>query len=126
MKIPFMREPRATSARRRSHQPNKYYPVQLAFSYQALRRGDVIQRGSGETIEISSTSVRVKPLMALAQATTDVVMWIAWPAKLDDGTSLHCVILAKPQWDGSGLVELEIMKYQFRTAASRALGNGSF
>jgi len=92
--------------------------VQLAFSYQALRHGDEIQRGSGETTEISSSCIKVKLLPALAPATTDVVMSIIWPAKLEDGTSLHCVVLAKPSWDGLGLAELVIVKYQFRTAAN--------
>ena len=91
--------------------------MQLAFSYKALRLSDEIQRGSGETTEISSSCIKVKLLPALAPATTDVVMSITWPASLEDGASLHCVVLAKPSWDGLELAELVIMKYQFRTAA---------
>ena len=109
---------------RRKREPNTYYPLALAFSYQALRHGQMIQHGLGQTTEISSTCIRVKPLSALSLATTEVAMSIAWPAKLKDGTSLQFFILAKPCWDGLGLAEFAIMKHEFRTASQRTLGSG--
>jgi hypothetical protein len=111
-------QPAETKRKRRS---STYYPLQLSFSYVARSRGQVIQRGLGQTLQISSTCIIAKPIEDLSPATTDVVLSIRWPAKLEDGTHLQCVVQAKPYWDSLGVTEFVILKHEFRTA-SNALG----
>jgi hypothetical protein len=107
-----------------SRTPGGFYPLELPFSYLALRDGHVIQRGQGETIEIGSTRIRVKPIDSLSPATTDIVMSIAWPARLNDGPSLQFVVQTKPRWDGVGLAECVILRHEFRIASKGNLGLG--
>jgi hypothetical protein len=114
--------PRAQTSRKRLH--GRSYPLQLVFSYLALKDGQVIQRGWGETIEIGSTRVRVAPIEALSLATTGIVMSIAWPAKFEDGASLQLVVQATPCGDDLGLGEFVILKHEFRIASKGALGLG--
>jgi hypothetical protein len=94
----------------------KYYPVQLFFSYTALRRGQVIQRGSGETIEMSKSHIRARTLDILSPRATTVVMSITWPAKLADGTGLQLMVQTKPDRDALQLGQFCILKHEFRTA----------
>jgi len=110
------------SRRRRKRLPGKYYPLKLAFSYWAYRRGHLIQRGLGETVEISSSGVRVKPSDIVCLGATDIELSIAWPAKLRDGTGLQFFVQGKPFWDGLGLAEILILKHEFRTAARNTHG----
>jgi hypothetical protein len=105
--------------------PGKYYPLELTFSYVALKRGQVIQRGLGKTVEISSASVRIMPLDVLNPSATGIVLSIAWPVKLDDGASLKWVIEAKPSWGDAGPSEFVIRKQEFRIASKRTLGLGA-
>jgi hypothetical protein len=104
--------------RRRSQ--NVYYPLKLGFSYLAYRRGHVIQRGIGETVEMSRAGIRVRPIEIVPQDATDIKLSIAWPATLDDGTRLQFVVQGKPQWNGSQLVEVIMVKHEFRTASKGA------
>jgi len=107
---------------RRKRLPGKYYPLKLAFSYWAYRRGHLIQRGFGETVEISSGGVRLKPSEIVCLGATDIEMSIAWPARLRDGTELQFFVQGKPFWDGLGLAEILILKHEFRTAARTTHG----
>jgi hypothetical protein len=94
-----------------------YYPLTLDFSYLAYRRGRVIQQGTGVTVEMSRARIRVKPIAVSTPGTTDIKLSIAWPAVLDDGTRLQFVVQGKPSWNGSELVEVIILKHEFRTAS---------
>lgn len=115
----------ATAAKDRSRVPRTYYPLQLDFSYLACRRGRVIERGTGQTLEISRQGIRVKPLEILTPGVTDIKLQIAWPAALDDGTRLKLVVLGRPSWNGSRLVEVIILKHEFRTAPKGTALTGS-
>src|ERR1035438_8041927 len=102
----------------------RYYPLELPLSYIALSRGRVIQRGRGETVEMSSSHVRVKPLGLLNPGATDVVMSVAWPAKLPDGTSLQLVIHTQLVRESLDAASFRILKHEFRTASKDANGLG--
>jgi hypothetical protein len=108
----------------RNGAPRRFYPLDLPFSYQVIERGHVIERGFGDTTEISSTQIRVKPQPNLCLAATEVVMSIAWPAKLKDGTGLQFVVLAKMCRYGGGFAEFIILKYEFRTVSKATTGVG--
>jgi len=102
----------------------RLYPIQLSFSYIALRRGQVIQRGWGETTEMSSTHIRVKRIQGLNPGVTQMVMSIAWPAKLPDGTGLQLVVQVRPDTGWLWMANFSIQKYEFRTASKNMQGFG--
>ena len=102
----------------------RYYPLELPISYVALSEGHVIQSGRGATVEISGSYVRTKPLGLLNPGATDVVMSIAWPARLPDGTNLQLVIHTKPVGESPVAAAFRILKHEFRTVSKDANGLG--
>jgi hypothetical protein len=109
---------------RKKHQFRRFYPLQLPFSYIALRRGRVVQKGWGETAEISSNHVRIRPLGLTYEDVTETIMSIAWPAKLPDGAGLQLMIHALPVRDGSSNELFRILRHEFRIASKDANGVG--
>jgi hypothetical protein len=109
---------------RKKHQFRRFYPLQLPFSYIALRRGRVVQKGWGETAEISSNHVRVKPLGLIYEDVTEMIISIAWPAKLPDGAGLQLMVHVLPVRDGSSNELFRILRHEFRTASKDANGVG--
>jgi hypothetical protein len=109
---------------RKKHQLRRFYPLQLPFSYLALRRGRVVQKGWGETAEISSNHVRVKPLGLIYEDITEMIISVAWPAKLPDGAGLQLMIHALPIRDGSSNELFRILRHEFRIASRDANGVG--
>jgi len=98
-----------------------YYPLRLAFSYTAYCDGDVIQRGTGETTEISSASVRVTIDDIVRPDVKQIKLSIAWPATLSDGARLQFVVQGEPLYAGTRLVEIAFWKYEFKTAPRRPM-----
>jgi hypothetical protein len=109
---------------RKKHQFRRFYPLRLPFSYIALRRGRVVQKGWGETAEISSNHVRVKPLGLIYEDITELIMSIHWPAKLPDGAGLQLMVHALPIRDGSSNELFRILRHEFRIASKDANGVG--
>ena len=102
----------------RQRSKSAFYPLTLAFTYAAYREGRVIQRGTGETMEMSSFAVRAKFAEAIPAEVTDLRLSIAWPATLGDGTNLQFVIEGRPSWEGARM-EVRFWRYEFRTAPRR-------
>lgn len=112
---------RAFEKYHRQRSTSAYYPLTLAFTYTAYSQGKVIQRGVGETVEMSSYGVRANFPEPVLSEVTDLKLSIAWPATLDDGTRLQFVVEGRPSWDGGRLAEVLFWKYEFRTAPRRPL-----
>ena len=96
--------------------PGRLYPIRLMLSYSAYRNGDVIQRGAGQTIEMSSTRIRIKSAETLDPSATEIKLSIAWPIPLEDGTGLQFVVQGRPAWDEAESGTVLIASYEFRTA----------
>jgi hypothetical protein len=109
---------------RKKHLLGRFYPLQLPFSYIALRRGRVVQKGWGQTAEISSNHIRVKALGLIYEDVTELIISIAWPAKLPDGAGLQLMVHALPVRDGSSNELFRILRHEFRTASKDANGVG--
>jgi hypothetical protein len=84
----------------------------------------VVQKGWGETAEISSNYVRVKPLGLIYDDVTEMIMSIAWPAKLPDGAGLQLMVHALPVRDDASSELFRILRHEFRTASKDANGVG--
>lgn len=97
-----------------------YFPLTFAFSYIAYCKGHVVQRGTGETIEISSSGVRVKTAESVDASVNQMRLSIAWPVKLDDGTRLQLVVQGPVARAAATLMEVAFWQYEFRTAPRAA------
>jgi hypothetical protein len=84
----------------------------------------VVQKGWGETAEISSNHVRVKPLGLIYEDVTEMIISVAWPAKLPDGAGLQLMVHALPIRDGSSNELFRILRHEFRIASKDANGVG--
>ena len=104
------------------HPQRQGFPLQLTFSYIARSRGHSVEAGLGETLEIGSSYVRIRPLVVPA-VVTDFVISINWPAMLPDGTRLQLIVQARSVDASPTVSRLEILKYEFRTA--QKFGRGS-
>jgi hypothetical protein len=99
--------------------PGRFYPLRLALAYSVYRSGAVIQRGVGETVEVSSTRIRMRAAEKLDRSMTDIRLAICWPVPLEDGTRLQFVVHGRPAWEGEELGAIRISTYEFRTAPKR-------
>ena len=73
---------------------------------------------------MSSTHIRVKRIQGLNPGVTQMVMSIAWPAKLPDGTGLQLVVQVRPDTGWLWMANFSIQKYEFRTASKNMQGFG--
>ena len=110
----------AFAKHQRRHSVGAYYPLTLAFSYTAYSNGHVVQRGTGESIEISSSGVRVKTAESVDASVNQMRLSIAWPVALDDGTKLQLVVQGPVARAHATLMEVTFWQYEFRTVARRA------
>jgi hypothetical protein len=108
---------------RKKHVPRRFYPLQLPFSYIAVRRGRVVERGWGETVEMSSNQIRVAPAALVNAKFTELVLSIAWPVKHSGGAGLQLVAHVLPCLDGSAGL-FRILQHEFRTVSREANGFG--
>ena len=99
-----------------------YYPVKLHFSFVSLREDQVIQTGEGEIAEMSSTHIKVKRIDILDPRATNIVLSIAWPAKLPDGAPLQLLVHATMPARMPAEPEFDIRKWEFRTVAKTLNG----
>lgn len=116
----------------RRRPPSASYPLKLAVTYSAYRYDDLVQHGAGETVEMSSTRIKLQLAEALDAVVTDIRVSIAWPATLGDGTKLQFVVQGRPSRVESTLMEITILKHEFKTAPKRPVavisrpGSGPF
>ncbi len=103
----------------------RLYPIRLTLAYQAYRNGDVIQRGVGQTVEMSSTRIRIVSPETLDRSATEIKLSIAWPIPLEDGTPLQFVVQGRPAWNEAESGMVLIASYEFRTAPKRPLSSAN-
>jgi hypothetical protein len=87
----------------------------MACSYRIYRNEVLLQDGAGETLEISSHTVKFKPSTNVAEAATEISISIPWPMNLEDGTRLQLVFSGTPIWEGPAFDGIRITRYEFRT-----------
>jgi hypothetical protein len=76
-----------TDGDRRSH---RRYPIVLEVEYKVLRRHQVVERGSGFTLNISSSGVLFEPNDTL-RSTGEIELTLHWPFLLDGVCPLRLV-----------------------------------
>lgn len=111
--------PKSPKGRKRPLAPRNF-PIRIACTIRAYRAGELIQEISGETVEISSSVVKVRTSQFVTNRTMEVSVYVLWPVTLEDGTALQLVFSGVPIWDEGVLGGIAIQRYQFRTRAAAA------
>ena len=96
-----------------------WYPIALAFHYQAYAGGVEVHRGTGETTEISSRAMRLRVPIDLPGLVEEVELAIVWPVALNGVTPLQWMVKARPVWRAPGCMFVCIATQELRTAGSR-------
>jgi len=97
----------------------RWYPIVLKFQYRAYSTERLVHTGAGETIEISSRSLRLRIPEDLPPQVAELDLAIAWPVPLYGVTPLQWTVKAKPVWRSPGWIFVCIASYEFRTAGAR-------
>ena len=95
-----------------SSQPARWFAIELPICYEGAK-GSLLQ-GNGRTLEMSSGAIRFACDRNLPVGHV-VRLWIQWPAKLFDGTSLSLWATGTIQRSAGSEAEVAIGRHQFRT-----------
>ena len=101
---------------KRSH---RRYPITLDVEYKLLKRGRVIQIGSGKTLDISSHGVLFEANEALAPGGL-IELMISWPFLLESVCPLKLVIRGRVvRVDDGKRIAVRVTYREFHTARPR-------
>ena len=94
---------------------DRRYPLESDMAFRIVRRRQVLEAGSGRTVNMSASGVLFKSTHALPVG-GDVELSIAWPAQLDNKVRLQLCIIGRTVWSGNNSTAVQIQRYEFRTA----------
>jgi hypothetical protein len=95
------------------------YPIRLPIRYELVSRTGVV--GSGKTARISSHALVFTSDTPL-EINDKLRLTLEWPAHLPDGTGLNLWIVGTVVRRDSRLVEVAIIRYEFRTRRKAHIG----
>ncbi len=99
---------------------SRSFPLKMACSYRAFKGGARIQEGDGETVEISSHTVKFRTPTIIETTAEAICVSIPWPVCLDDGAKLQLVVTGAPIWHGPMFEGVRIEKHEFRIRHCRS------
>jgi hypothetical protein len=105
-------------ARRRDPRLHQRYPIRLDVEYKLQRKGQVILRGLGRTLNISSGGVFLSVNDSLEIGGL-IELAINWPLLLDDFCPLKLKIRGLIVRSDVQGIAVEIQHHEFRTAGAR-------
>jgi hypothetical protein len=85
------------------------------MAFRIVRRRQVLEIGSGRTVNMSAGGVLFQSTHALAVG-DEVELSIAWPAQLDNKVRLQLCVVGRTVWSGDNSTAVQIQRYEFRTA----------
>jgi len=107
----LVRLPKNAKAERRA---NIRFPLMLEIRYAVWERGGPVDRGSGRSIELSSTGLSFTADRPLRTGQT-LEVYIEWPVRLDGGVKLQLIMAGVVVRTNGTAAALEAMRYEFRT-----------
>ena len=100
----------------RDQRLHRRYPVTLELEYKLLKRGRVVQRGSGRTLNISRSGVLFEANQALAPGGL-IELMIRWPISLQGICPLKLLVRGRVvRIDDDKGVAIRVTYREFRTA----------
>ena len=103
----------------RDQRLHRRYPVTLELEYKLLKRGRVVQRGSGRTLNISRSGVLFEANEALAPGGL-IELMISWPFLLERVCPLKLVIRGRVvRVDDGKRIAVRVTYREFHTARPR-------
>jgi hypothetical protein len=107
----LVRLPKDAKAERRA---NIRFPLTLEIRYAVWERGGPVDRGSGRSIELSSTGLSFTADRPLRTGQT-LEVYIEWPVLLGGGVKLQLIMAGVVVRTNGRATALESMRYEFRT-----------
>jgi hypothetical protein len=97
------------------------FPIREAVQYKVSKRGIVILRGTGTTLNFSTSGIQFTtegqlPVGSLIEISVD------WPAQLNDNCALKFVATGRVVRSEPDRAAVEIQRHEFRTRAKAATG----
>jgi hypothetical protein len=100
----------------RDQRSHRRYPVTLAVEYKLLKRGRVIQTGSGRTLNISSRGILFEANEPFALG-GPIELMISWPFLLEGVCPLKLVIRGRVvRVDDGNRIAVSVTYHEFHTA----------
>jgi c-di-GMP-binding flagellar brake protein YcgR len=96
------------------------FPLTLDVRYSVSHRGASVEKGSGQTIDLSSSGLRfatqgpLEPGLRLGVA-------ITWPVLLDGRVQLQLIVTGVVVWSSGTETALKIQRHDFRTRRLEAI-----
>ena len=97
------------------------FPIDQPVRYKVLSRG-AAERGSGRTLNISSTGVLFTTELPLRPGQR-LELAVNWPAQLDHKQPLKLVASGRVTRAGNGTAAMVINRHEFRTQGARGLNS---
>src|SRR5438552_1114345 len=94
------------------------FPLRRELRYKVLEDEQVVQSGTGESLDMSSGGVAFQTERDL-KAGAAVELSISWPVLLDDSCPMRLIAFGQVLRSSGGLSVCSIDKYEFRTQARR-------
>ena len=107
----LVRLPKDAKAERRA---NIRFPLTLEIRYAVWERGGPVDRGSGRSIELSSTGLSFTADRPLLKGQT-LEVYIEWPVRLDGGVKVQLIMAGVVVRTNGTATALEILRHEFRT-----------
>jgi hypothetical protein len=101
----------------RDRRSGRRYPIDAALEYRLVRQRKVIQRGTGHTVNISSSGILFEVEEPFAPG-SQVEISIAWPARLNGCALLQLIVSGRTVRAEGGRTAVRIQTYDFRTKAA--------
>jgi hypothetical protein len=96
------------------------FPIEREIRYRILNKRNVLEEGTGKTVNISSNGVLFTTDQILIPGKR-LELSISWPAQLDNKCQLKLVAKGRIARLEQGRAAVEIQQYEFRTQGSKGL-----
>lgn len=94
---------------------NRRYPLESDMAFRIVRRRQVLETGSGRTVNISASGVLFESPHPMLVG-DHIELSIAWPAQLDNNVRLQLCVMGHIVWSRSNCTAVQFRSYEFRTA----------
>jgi len=96
---------------------SRRYPICLDLVFK-LRSGRLVQRGAGQTRDLSSRGVLFESNVEIRPGTR-IELSIAWPVPLNEVAGLNLVVIGQTVRTEKPLTAVEFIRYAFRVRSRR-------
>jgi hypothetical protein len=93
------------------------YPISLELKYYLVRRGQVVDRGAGHTVDISTGGILIENRRPLPRG-VGIHVFVAWPAPDQTGERLELEIYGRIVRTEGNRTAIHMTRHQFLAACA--------